>query len=747
MIVGIQPLKAIFRMLNSHYHSNGKPRSRSPRVNTFPFIVSYLFILLGSPSTWAVTVTSGPTLTLDPNGTTPLAGVINLNTDLPARVTLEVSDGNESRTIKFAEFKTDFSLPVLGLKPDKKYSIKIRLTDQNNQQLIVAPALQASTDPLPDDFPDIRVVVSEPALMEPGYTMMAKFFRTDENSRFISLRILGRVLKETLWEWTCWAIGWATDSCSDVVDDTSDRVSTFLRLGRPLKQTLWDWTCWAIDWRTDYCPDPTAPRYTIIVDDAGDVVWYSTLGDSTNYQLEDGTLLYWDGLDVIGVDLLGNEIRRVTLDVPGTGLTHDMFPTVDQTYLSITMQQATVQDFPVSYTDPNAQRITANVEDNPIVEFDLEGNLLNIWPLVDMLDKTRIGYQSLNLRDLGHDWAHVNSVVYDPRDDSIVISLRHQDAVVKFSHSTGDLKWILGSHANWSPEFQPFLLTPAGEPFEWQYHQHAAEITPSGTILMFDNGNLRASPFDGNAKTPDMQNYSRAVEYAIDEQNMEIRQVWEYGKDIAKPLYAGHIGSANWMKTTGNVLITFGGTSVTGGVHSSKLGLGTISTRIIEVTHDTPAVKAFDMLVYDPAPRARLQVYRSERIPDLYPVDTDADGVPDYRDNCVLDQNGPLIPGDALNSQLNTDGDSAGDICDDDDDNDGMTDAYEVENQLDPLDQADASLDKDGDGLSNLEEFQLGSSTNNANTDSDGMNDGAEGMVGRNPAVHEGVGVTRQLGP
>jgi len=667
MITCIQFLNSAFCMLIRHCNSNDKQSNRSPIVSIFTVIVSHLILLLGSSSAWPVTVTSGPTLTLNPNGNTPLAGVIHINTDLPARVTLKVKDGKKSRSIEFAEFKTDFSLPLLGLKPDKTYTINVILTDQNNQQKILAPALKAVTNPLPDDFPDIKVLVSKPALMEPGYTMMARFVRA------------GGDRKVTL-------AGFRTG----ITD-----------------QMLPDWMCQAISWVID-CGDSTAPTYTIIVDSAGDVVWYSPLGNLTNYQLEDGTILYWIGSDVINVDMLGNEIRRVTLDDPGTGLTHDMYPTTNHTYLSITVQQTTIQDYPTSDTDSNAQRTTAKVEDNPIVEFDKDGKLLHIWPLVDLIDTTRIGYDSLGRRPedpLGYDWAHVNAVIYDPRDDSVIISLRHQDALVKFSRSTGDLKWILGPHANWSSKFQPFLLTPVGEPFEWQYHQHSPTITPSGTILLFDNGNFRASPFDGTAKTPARKNYSRAVEYAIDERNKEIRQVWEYGKNMAKPLYAGWISDANWMRTTGNVLITFGGISFTGGERNSDLGQGEISTRVIEVTHDTPAEEVFDILVYDPKPHARLQVFRSERIPDLYPRDTDADGIPDYKDNCKLVPNGPLIPGDAVSNQLNTDGDSMGDLCDEDDDNDGMTDVYEIDNQLDPLDPSDASLDMDGDGLSTLKNF------------------------------------------
>jgi len=621
----------MFRMPNRHHYNNDKLRSRSPLADNLPFLACCLILLLCSPPAWPLAVTSGPAFTLDPNGVTPLAGVIRLKTDTPVRVTLQVSDGKEKRTIEFAEFRTDFSLPVLGLKPDKSYTIEVGLTDQENRRLTVTPPLRATTDPLPDDFPEIRLNFSDPPHMEPGYTMMAKFIRAGGDREITLAGFDTGITKQVVSKWLCRAISWATECATDSIND-----------------------------------------YTIIVDDAGEVVWYSTLGSVDNYQLPDGTLLYRDESDIIYADMLGNILQRIALHDPGSGLTHDMFPTVDHTYLSITLQQATVPDFRTSVTDPNAERKTAAVEDNPIVEFDREGNLLHIWPLVDMLDTSRVGYGSFTQRPayyhpLGYDWAHANAVIHDPRDDSIIISLRHQDAVVKFSRSTGKLKWILGPHENWSPKFQPYLLKPVGKPFEWQYHQHSPTITPSGTLLLFDNGNCRALPFDGKKRLANYRNYSRAVEYAIDEQNMEVRQVWEYGKNIAKPIFSEHISDANWLKTTGNILITFGGTSFIGGVANSELGLGDVSTRIIEVTHETPAKKVFDLLVDDPAEHARLQVFRSERIPGLYPVDTDADGIPDYKDNCRLVPNGPLIPGDASTSQLDSDGDAKGDACDTDD--------------------------------------------------------------------------------
>ena len=47
------------------------------------------------------------------------------------------------------------------------------------------------------------------------------------------------------------------------------------------------------------------------------------------------------------------------------------------------------------------------------------------------------------------DRAHFNSIFYDPRDDSILLSGRRQDAVVKIDRKTSELTWILGPHDRW----------------------------------------------------------------------------------------------------------------------------------------------------------------------------------------------------------------------------------------------------------------------------------------------------------
>ena len=70
-------------------------------------------------------------------------------------------------------------------------------------------------------------------------------------------------------------------------------------------------------------------------------------------------------------------------------------------------------------------------------------------------------------------------------------------------------------------------------------------------------------------------------------------------------------------------------------------------------------------------------------------------------------------------------------------DRDGMTDAYETANGLDP-DVADGHLDSDLDGSSNLEEFRRGTSANDDDSDNDGLKDGEE--VGTDPLMADSDG-------
>ncbi len=95
----------------------------------------------------------------------------------------------------------------------------------------------------------------------------------------------------------------------------------------------------------------------------------------------------------------------------------------------------------------------------------------------------------------------------------------------------------------------------------------------------------------------------------------------------------------------------------------------------------------------------------------------------DSVDNCPLAANA---------DQLDTDGDNTGNVCDPDDDNDGLSDVLELSIGTDTL-----RADTDGDGISDYNEVNYDGNPNaytpdadlnplSADTDGDGLGDGAD---------------------
>ena len=146
-------------------------------------------------------------------------------------------------------------------------------------------------------------------------------------------------------------------------------------------------------------------------------------------------------------------------------------------------------------------------------------------------------------------------------------------------------------------------------------------LTPEGTLLLFDNGNNRAMPFEIDPDTgepvepiADADNFSRAVEYLIDPENMTVQQIWESNGNVGVDLYSGFISDADWLPETGNVLLTFGEISF-----EDHVATNGNAVRIIEVDRNTPATTLFDLSIQATETESLgYTVYRSERIHDFY---------------------------------------------------------------------------------------------------------------------------------
>ncbi len=385
----------------------------------------------------------------------------------------------------------------------------------------------------------------------------------------------------------------------------------------------------------------------LAVDSAGEVMWYHQIDAPSGAmrRLRNGNLLYLFGTRPMGmreISLTGETVcewwatgiddiaPEGAIEVPVDTFHHDVWEMDNGNLLVLSTEVRQIENFTISESSPDRGFAPANVVGDVIVELQRDGTIVRDWRLLDLLDSRRISYDShdryWDLRGYGHlnggtrDWSHANAIVYDERDDSLLVSLRHQDALVKIDYESADVRWILGARRGWRGALGRKVLRPSGS-FDLPYHTHAPEFTPHGTLLVFDNGNHRTVP--PFPKMAPEDSYSRAVEFHIDEERGTATQVWAYGGPGVGRFFAAFLGDTNLMPTTGNVLVTIGGTIVDDrGRPTVDLPGAAQFARIVEVTHDDPAEVLFELIIDDRETRPEIgwSVYRAQRIPDLIPL-------------------------------------------------------------------------------------------------------------------------------
>jgi hypothetical protein len=141
-----------------------------------------------------------------------------------------------------------------------------------------------------------------------------------------------------------------------------------------------------------------------------------------------------------------------------------------------------------------------------------------------------------------YDIVHLNSI--EPAGDSVLISLRHTDAVYKVSKATGAVEWKLGGTRT------DRSLAVAGEPEGSLVFggQHDARLLPDGTLTLHDNRtNTTFGP--------------RALRFRIDEAARTATKVEEIADpDVILSLCCGsarRLPGGNWVMSWGfNGLVT-----------------------------------------------------------------------------------------------------------------------------------------------------------------------------------------------
>jgi hypothetical protein len=256
-----------------------------------------------------------------------------------------------------------------------------------------------------------------------------------------------------------------------------------------------------------------------------------------------------------------------------------------------------------------------------VVEFTPEGRIVHQVSLLDAIDpRDQPGSQQCNLktdevangREVFVDWSHGNAVTLFEAENTVLVSARNLSSVMALrweddaNGPAGEVLWQLG------PDLD-FELTEG----EWFYRQHAPELQPDGTILIYDNGSQRPGATDDKdqATAP----YSRAVIYALDRSGppgtWTARQVWEHRIDTPSgPVFADFLGDADAIGSD-HVLITHGA------VQDETTGL--LSALVVEVDRATDETVL--TIRVPPGDGLGWQAYRAEHVDTWHPRPADLD--------------------------------------------------------------------------------------------------------------------------
>ena len=350
---------------------------------------------------------------------------------------------------------------------------------------------------------------------------------------------------------------------------------------------------------------PSLNSNAVAYDHNGEIRWYLT--ERFNFDIKrakNGNILYGSPRFVhapyhtagLCEMTIGGKILK-EYRIPG-GYHHDHFEMPDGNLLILTQ-------------DLNS----GTLEDMCVLVDRQSGEILKTWDYKDYLPVTAAPSGSRT----DHDWFHNNSIWYDEKTDSIVLSGRHQDAIVCLDFQSGALKWIIGDPEGWPEEMvSKYFFTPIGdvENFDWQYEQHAAVVLPDGDIMCFDNGHWRSKNPANYRKNRD--NFSRGVRYHIDTEKMTIEQVWQYGKERGAEFFSPYICNVEYYRD-GYYLVHSGGIAYFKGEVAeglgSRLGRGK-DKAFVDLYAKTVEIKdgevVFEMMV--PA-----NMYRAEKMPLYQP--------------------------------------------------------------------------------------------------------------------------------
>ena len=267
-----------------------------------------------------------------------------------------------------------------------------------------------------------------------------------------------------------------------------------------------------------------AVKGVVITDLSGNIVWtYANPGNAAlNFidgvkMLSDGDLLMTIGAnssnplsgplpagtinEIREVNLAGDTVREISIDDLNTELANagcsECNVTLDTFHHDVTalpnghwlVLANTTMALSATSTPPLTNKPATTVLGDVIVDLDQNLQPVWVWNEFNHLDPNRHPWSF-------PDWTHTNAIIYSKDDGNILVSMRHQNWIVKVNYAdgTGDgsILWRLGEGGD-------FTLKGGTDPIDWEYAQHAPSFFSPNTTGVFslgvmDNGDDRISP-------------------------------------------------------------------------------------------------------------------------------------------------------------------------------------------------------------------------------------------------------------
>ncbi|MBP2672156.1 MAG: hypothetical protein H6Q85_2222, partial [candidate division NC10 bacterium] len=336
--------------------------------------------------------------------------------------------------------------------------------------------------------------------------------------------------------------------------------------------------------------------YLMILDNAGQPVWYEkTLHHyPTAFQRQSNGLLsyadireeYW----FAGGGYCTHKILDTSLAVIDSFQCGNGYVADNHDFMLLPNGHALIYAYDLQPVDMSllvpGGNPAAMVSGSVIQELDVQRNVIfqwRSWDYIPVLDT----YQ--NTLGAAFDYIHVNGILQDT-DGNIVVSTRLTSEIIKIDRQTGDIIWRLGGKHN---EFT-FINDHAENAPHYFSFPHSPSLLPNGNLLLFDNG------FKKNPQ------YSRAVEYALDQTAKTATMVWEYRR--TPDAFGATQGSAQRLPN-GNTMIGWGSASIAQQLAATEV---TPDGRIVfEMSFPQGVVSygAFRYVWPDPAPAAKVTKY------------------------------------------------------------------------------------------------------------------------------------------